>query len=514
MDSPFDSEALEAKRELLLGSERCARVDAALAEDVALSGPDVEGLIAGFVSRGSERIARLKQAYIDKGVDAEWIDRAEIEVDDVLADAFEDAGALIELIGNPKEFPYFLWVRGLEYRESLDESVWEFFDELLTQFAEDMAALTPWTLEVGAASLRTLMDYQLQMLNETNHLLDVVAERIENRGPLKRERIGAVPEVIAYFVERAEFGELVESVVAGSAKRTVLVGMCGAGKTHLAAALAHKDGSDWPFVVWVDAHERNHVISELGRLGMYMGSPPEWKMTPERRVEICLNSLALASARDRLFVFDGVDRAEDLDGLVPEGLGLRVIATTRQQSGWAEKGWDVIHVGPFTREQSVDYLLARTKQEDRENANSLAEQLGDLPAALEQAATDIRKVHFSIEQYSESLQRKSVKEVIRYYRGHFYSQHIADALPEAVSEVLEGLDSDAVSAARGQLERLAALPVLGVGREQLLDFGRVIAAAERALNRLIDYSVCQQNSDGIVTINPLLARLIRDGFVG
>ncbi len=520
MDSPFDSEALETTRELLLGSERCARVDAILvdAEDVVLSGPEAEGLLVESARRTNERVNRLKQAYVAKGVDAQLVETAEAEVAEIISGMSQNPRALKELIGNPKGFPGFLAKEGAQARSRLDESVRELFDELLTQSAEDMAIMTPWSSEFNVTALRELLDDQVRTALETNHFLDVLTERIKDKGPSAKQTMGAWPQVSTTFIERPEFGDLADLVLNSSSKRTVLVGMCGAGKTQIAAKLVKQCyWNDWPFVVWIDARDRENIVSEMANLGMYMGAAGAWKMTPERRVEGCLNALALTSPRDRLFVFDGVDRVEDLEGLVPEGLGLRVIATSRRQSGWAENGWHVIPVGAFTREQSVDYLLAYTEQQDRENANRLAEELGDLPAVLSQAAADIWEVDSaigrSIGEYCDLLRQEPFSRISRKRPGLEYPVDIVDALHEAVARALEDMDSPEAEAASEQLRNLAAPHVSGLSKSQLLTCGRDRAVSERGLDGLLDYSVCQQDPDGLLKLNRFLVRILRERSV-
>jgi tetratricopeptide (TPR) repeat protein len=51
-----------------------------------------------------------------------------------------------------------------------------------------------------------------------------------------------------------------------------------------------------------------------------------------------------------------------------------------------------LSVRPLAREDAIKFLLERTAQSDRAAANDLAEELGDLPLALEQAGAYIETI--------------------------------------------------------------------------------------------------------------------------
>ena len=90
----------------------------------------------------------------------------------------------------------------------------------------------------------------------------------------------------------------------------------------------------------------------------------------------------------------------------------QVIITSRQSvwDGIAE----TLKVGIFQRDkmqgESIDFLLKRTENDDRKGAADLAQELGDLPLALEQAGAYIKDSGISFSDYEARLKKLKGKD--------------------------------------------------------------------------------------------------------
>ena len=85
---------------------------------------------------------------------------------------------------------------------------------------------------------------------------------------------------------------------------------------------------------------------------------------------------------------------------MPNGNGLRVIATTTNNSGWEYQDWTIIKVGVFDRDKSIKHLLDVTDSEDHDAADALAERLGDLPIAVTQASGTCKRLEISLNYFN------------------------------------------------------------------------------------------------------------------
>ncbi|MDH4187734.1 MAG: tetratricopeptide repeat protein, partial [Nitrospira sp.] len=86
-----------------------------------------------------------------------------------------------------------------------------------------------------------------------------------------------------------------------------------------------------------------------------------------------------------LLVYDNAKGPEGLTAYLPQLGPHHIIVTSRQTGGWGGLG-SSLKVRPLSREESVRFLLARSGSGTSDGADRLADVLGDLPLALEQAA--------------------------------------------------------------------------------------------------------------------------------
>lgn len=363
---------------------------------------------------------------------------------------------------------------------------------------------------------------------ETNQL---VKELVQRRPYSISSRVffGSRPDVVAEnrFVERSEQEHLNALIADPTRRRTVLVGMRGCGKTQLASALAQQcEDENWSLVAWVNASSTDSITSDLVELARELKIDTSDQPAPEAIIPRLFTRLKSADPSDRLIVFDNVEDIDDLEGLVPRGKGLRVIATTTNNAGWEDQGWNSIKVGVFDREKSINYLLKVTKSDDRDVADALAERLDCLPLAIAQAAATAHNEHWTLQYYFKCLEEYDLARVIHPVRGDSYTQGVASALALAVDTAIKHLVRGTPGTARRQLGALAILAESGVptwwldpltdprNEAELLEADRDVANdAHLTLAELIDRSIVQQTTDKRATmLHRLQAQAFRESW--
>ena len=314
--------------------------------------------------------------------------------------------------------------------------------------------------------------------------------------------------VAASFVKRQGQEELFEAVFTRAEPRTVLTGMRGSGKTHLAAAVAARcEEEGWPLVAWIHATSRKEILAGLYELALRIGIDAPKNIPLEVIVRRLLDRLRSAEAVDRLFVFDNVENPDDLRDLIPEGAGVRTLVTTPRHFDWDGLGWLQLAVGAFDREQSVSLLCEHTGDTHREAADRIADALDDVPVAITQAAATAQQGGYALSGYLDRLSHHPLESRISHLEGANYPDAVGIALLMAYEQVLEQLRSKHPQQERIAVSLLGALSLLatsGVPTHWLLRLDGDSDAVRDTLSVLKSASVIQESSDGDKTIIPWL----------
>ncbi|GAA4429297.1 hypothetical protein GCM10023148_33640 [Actinokineospora soli] len=159
----------------------------------------------------------------------------------------------------------------------------------------------------------------------------------------------------------------------------VVRGLGGVGKTQLAVEYAYRHLAKYRFVAFVDAEDPDLLATQFAALARELG-------LAETGSDGVIPGVygKLVDRRPWLIIFDNGEKAGALAHALPSGdlAGHGHVIVTTRLSGWS----DVLDLDVFTRPESVDLLVRRVPGMTPEVADRIAEQLGDLPLALEQAA--------------------------------------------------------------------------------------------------------------------------------
>ena len=148
------------------------------------------------------------------------------------------------------------------------------------------------------------------------------------------------------------------------------------------------------------------VRSSLAALAPHLGLPSSAVTGIEDASVAVLDALRRGEPYAKwLLIFDNAEQPEDINEIVPRGPG-HVLITSRNHS-W-QGVVDTVPVDVFSRAESVAFLRKRLPgTATPEDANRLAEELGDLPLALEQAGALQAETGMSMEEYLRLLEEQT-----------------------------------------------------------------------------------------------------------
>ncbi|MFI6576596.1 FxSxx-COOH system tetratricopeptide repeat protein [Nocardiopsis sp. NPDC050513] len=193
---------------------------------------------------------------------------------------------------------------------------------------------------------------------------------------------------------------------------TALNGMSGVGKTELAKEYLYRYAEDYDLICWFLAGHGNQLREAFASLAARLGLDSVGAGS-EHVIQDVLEALRRGVPFGRwLLVFDNAQSREELEQYLPVGGEGHVIITSRDSS-WTRRGGDTfLSVREFTRAESIELLKRRGPTSLTEDeADRLAEELGDLPLALNQAAVWLHESGMDPDEYLRQFAEKSTEMI-------------------------------------------------------------------------------------------------------
>jgi tetratricopeptide (TPR) repeat protein len=228
------------------------------------------------------------------------------------------------------------------------------------------------------------------------------------RYPRNSPPVWQVPTRNAVFTGRVEVLEQLHDRLAGTSMAVVapmaLHGLGGVGKTQVALEYAHRYMADYDAIWWIPAEQDELINAALAPMAQSLGIRSRDSI-PET-AQAVREALRLGHPYDRwLLIFDNADNPNEVKEFFPGGSG-HVIVTTRNPA------WSVVaeplEIDVFSREESVGLLRRRVTGLSASEATQVAEKLGDLPLAIEQASAWLAETAMSAAEYVERLDNQLV----------------------------------------------------------------------------------------------------------
>lgn len=223
---------------------------------------------------------------------------------------------------------------------------------------------------------------------------------------------GNVPPRNPNFTGRDELLEqLGKRLTAGGTTAVLpsaLHGMGGIGKTQIATEYIYRHLQDYDLIWWIDAARPTQIRASLMDLAKQLGLPG----SNEAHTAVAAVREALRTGRPHrrwLLVFDAAETPESVRPFFPTN-GPGEILITSRNADWAGVARP-LELAVFKREESIELLRRRGPEIDRADADRLAEKLGDLPLAIEQAAAWRAVTGMPISEYLR-LFDESVAEIL------------------------------------------------------------------------------------------------------
>ena len=242
---------------------------------------------------------------------------------------------------------------------------------------------------------------------------------VESTGPVEAQ-IGSVPRRSGSFTGRDDLLGIIRARLSGRPWQPVLLhGLSGVGKTSLAVEYVHRHADEYDVVWWIVAEQPAQARAALAALGDRLDLPSSQDM--RQTINTVLGKLDNADFR-WLLVFDNAAGSDEIWSLLPAAGG-DVIVTTRDAT-WLDRGRPV-QVEVLRRQDSIQLLRSRGGISFDE-ADQLADRLGDLPLALEQAAAMRAATGISVATYLRRLEL-GASEVLDEGRPSDYPETVASA---------------------------------------------------------------------------------------
>ncbi len=284
-------------------------------------------------------------------------------------------------------------------------------------------------------SIKYILSWVLAIIGAIGALIAIYEflykRRIENKRLTTEENTSITTESIRNipfshnpnFTGRVDLLEKLQEALSSGEHAAItdyqaITGLGGVGKTQLALEYAYNHLDDYQVIWWVRSEDTATLAADYANLAAKLALPE--KTSQDQSTIISAVRSWLEQNDGWLLVFDNAQDPGDLKDYLPKVSGGHVIITSRE-SNWGGTA-KTLPVDVFSREESIEFLRKRTGGED--GAEALADALGDLPLALEQAGAYIEETGITLSDYLSRFQEEQV-EVLKRGKPSSYPATVA-----------------------------------------------------------------------------------------
>ncbi len=329
---------------------------------------------------------------------------------------------------------------------------------------------------------------------------------------------GGVPPRNLGFTGRDEVLEKIHRTMsdhATSALVAPLHGLGGVGKSQIATEFAYRYQSHYDLIWWIQADDTLSVRRSLVSLAKRLDLPASEDV--QDTVDTVLDALRRGEPHSRwLLIYDDAPEPGEIGGYLPSTRG-HVLITSRTRSWASEVG--AIELNVFTPQESVDLVRRRWTDLPVERALELANRLGHLPLALDQAVAVHEQTGMPLSDYLKALDEHPA-ELMHEGAPVNYASSVAQTLALSFKRL------NTASPAAARLLELCvflsshpiAIPLLSAGQgadvpEELRATLRSDIALRRAIRELGRYALAQLDPGrDLIRIHSLVRAVLRDGI--
>ncbi len=291
----------------------------------------------------------------------------------------------------------------IEERTSISNAIWlcrnhaKYIDAPGNIISKEM--LIAWKLE-----------HELRIKNTLGSKVDLISDSREFYLAKKHRLITNVYNFHSpnpHFSGRKEVLDCLEESLRYSgltATIQALVGLGGIGKTQVALEFIFRHTKDFDLIWWVRSENTSLILLD------YISLATELEINTAGLSQEAIISIIKSRLQYKnkwLLIFDNAINSKSIHDFLPHFPNGCIIITSRYPdwSGFAKE----ITLEVFNESESINFLTLRTQQDDIKSFSYLANELGYLPLALEQAGAYIKTNKKSIASYYEMFKKYQIK---------------------------------------------------------------------------------------------------------
>lgn len=306
-----------------------------------------------------------------------------------------------------------------------------------------------------------------------------------------------------------EINDIHVAMLNDASRGCVIAGYGGVGKTQLVIKysnqyVTHYTGN----VIWINSDTRSNIEKSFNSVANFLNlTNPKGTEEEVDAKSIVLKVYRFFTGTSCLFVFDDANDVKLVTEYLPKlppGVQQPKLLITSQSIEWGSQ-FVVIPLDVFTDNEAKEFVENSLGLDvsNRDEVQLLCKELGNLPLALQQAVSFIKK-HVSVEEYNRMLQTCKLKLLNREIKLECYSKNCIRTFDLAKNKLFESGDEDAIEL----LNLMSYMDGKHITRKFLQNFLSDEFAFTSALDVLAEYSLIRFQGNNIY-VHSLIQCVIR-----